>query len=328
MGMKVTIVGGAGTVGSTAAYRIAQEAAVSEIVLVDPRRNVCEAHALDIEQAMVFRTGVRVRAGEIKDTENSHIIIVAVAVWGRGPVATRGLTLEEDMKLLMEVMPSLITASPSALWIVVSAPLDVLVYWIHHTFSIPRKRLIGFNRNDTARLCWAVGKVLSVPAPDVEAYVIGEHGETQVPVMSRIRVRGEKVTLDAAQREKVKSLVDGFLPRWNSLQPGRTAGWATGESLGDMVTSAAAEDGRIIVCSSVLEGEYGLRNVSLGVPMRLGREGVKEIIEFNLDAGERDGLQVSAAKIREQITKGQGFVDEFVQRTENLLPLLKGGTRS
>ncbi len=328
MGMKVTIVGGAGTVGTCTAHRIAQDGVVSELVLVDSRRNVAEAHALDLDEAMAPRTGVHVRGGEVKDAAGSDIIIMAVGIWGRPTVASRSLQIEHDLKLLMELMPPLIRHSPSALWIIVTAPVDVLVYWIHRTFSIPRTRVVGFNQNDTARLRSAIGKVLSVPAGCVEAFVLGEHGETQVPILSNVKIRGEKVFLEADQREQVKIRTASYLTDWNKLQSGRTAGWTTGESLGDMVRSIAADDGTVFGCSSVLQGEYGLEDVSLGVPVRLGREGVKEIIEIGLDAGEREGLRASASTLQKQCRHGEAFVKASVQSIQETLTAIEGGMRS
>ena len=182
MGMKVSIIGGGGTVGSSAAFRLAQDGFASEIVLVDPRSNVAEAHALDIEQSVAHRANLRVRAGEIGDTADSDVIVLALAVWARPPVSSRVQSLRENLRLFMEVCPPLTSQSPAASWMVVSAPHDVFISLMGRMFSIPRKRLIGVSRNDTSRLRWAIAKILSVPATDVEAYVLGEHGETQVPL--------------------------------------------------------------------------------------------------------------------------------------------------
>lgn len=327
--MKITIVGGAGCVGSCAAFRLAQDGFASEIVLVDIRRNIAEAHALDIDQAVVHRTNTHVRAGEIKDSGDSDIIVMAVDVLGRPPTASRGQSLEQNLKLLTELMGPLIKESPSALWMIITNPVDALVYLIHRIFSVPRKKIIGMNRNDTSRLRWAVAKTFSVPATDVEGFVLGEHGDSQVHVMSDVRIRGEKVSLSAEQRGEIRNSAMSFLPRWIKLQPGRTAGWATAESIGDILSSMASSDGRIWVCSTPLEGEYGLRDVSLGVPMRLKPEGVKEIIEFDLDPVERDGLKASAERIQGQIKHGLAFLNDSIGALDEMLTLLKvkGGTK-
>jgi malate dehydrogenase len=327
--MKITIVGGAGCVGSCAAYRLAQDGFVSEIVLVDSRRNVAEAHALDIEQAVVHRTKTQVRAGDIKDTRDSDVIIVAVGVWGRSPIASRAMNLGQNLNLVMDLVRPLNAQSPSAFWMIVTTPVDALVHLIHRIFSIPREKVIGINRNDTSRLRWSVAKILSVPATDVEAFVLGEHGDTQVHVLSRVNVRGERVSMDAQQKEQVRNKIVGFLSQWNQLQSGRTAGWATAESIGDIVASMASGDEQMWASSTPLEGEYGLRDVSLGVPVRFGPAGVKEIIEFDLDPAEMSGLEASANAIREQVKRGEALLSESAGALNELLTSLKdGGKRS
>jgi malate dehydrogenase len=316
--MKVTIVGGAGTVGSCSAFRLAQDGFASEILLVDPRRNVAQAHALDIEQAVVHRNPTQVQAGEIRDSQSSDLIIIALGMWGRPPVATRGEGLKQNLKSLFDVVPPLVASSPKAVWIIVSNPVDVLVYWIHKTFAVDRSRIIGINRNDTARFRWAIAKVLGVPTPGVEAFVIGEHGESQVRIFSRIWINGSPVSLDDEQVKQVTSKIGNFIPDWYRLQPGRTAAWTTAESIGDIVATMALDDGKTWVCSTPLEGEYGVEGVSLGVPMRVGLTGVKEIVEFDLDLNERAGIKASAEKVRSQIGQADAIVDESLAEMKQL----------
>ena len=322
--MKITIVGGAGCVGSCAAFRLAQDGFASEIVLVDTRHNLAEAHALDIDQAIVHRSKTRVHAGETADTQDSDVIIMAVDVLGRPLATSRGMTLEPNLKLMVELMGPLIRQSPSAFWMIVTNPVDVLVYLMHRIFSIPRETIVGMNRNDTSRLRWAVAKAFSVPATDVEGFVLGEHGDSQVHVMSQISIRGEKVTLDAQQMEQIRNSALEFLPRWIKLQPGRTAGWSTAESAGDILSSMASGDQRIWVCSTPLEGEYGLRDVSLGVPIRLGPGGVREIIEFDLAPVEKQGLNGSAQKMRAKIREGQAILRDAIGGLDEMVRLLRG----
>jgi malate dehydrogenase len=322
--MKITIVGGGGCVGSSVAFRLAQDGYASEIVLVDTRHNLAEAHALDIDQAVVHRSKARARAGETVDTAQSDIVIVAVDVLGRPPIVSRGMNLEPNLKLMVDLMGPLVEQSPTALWMIITNPVDVLVYLMHRIFSIPRKKIIGMNRNDTSRLRWAVAKTFSVPATDVEGYVLGEHGDSQVHVMSQVRIKGEKITLSAEQRQQIRNSALEFLPRWLKLQPGRTAGWSTAESAGDIFLSWASGDERIWVCSTPLEGEYGLRDVSLGVPVRLGPEGIKEIVQFDLEPTEREDLHTSAEKIKGMIAEGLAILQESAGRLDEMLRLLKG----
>jgi malate/lactate dehydrogenase len=306
--LKVTIIGGGGVVGSSAAYRIAQDGLASEIVLVDVRQNMAEAHALDIEQAIVHRATTRVRAGEIKDTRGSNVIIIGVGAVGRPFHSSRANHFEENMDIMKNLMEPLVNLSPSALWMIATVPVDSLVYMTHNHFSIPREKVIGVNRNDTSRFRWAIAKTLSVPATSVEAFVLGEHGDTLVPIFSHVRVHGKVVSLNSEPMKQIRRSILDFLPQWIKLQPGRTAGWTTAESIGDILVSMASKDDRVWACSTPLEGEYGLREVSLGVPIRMGPNGVKEIIEFDLDPSEQEALKESAKVVQEQIIRGQALL--------------------
>ena len=308
--MKVAIMGGGGVVGSTAAYRIAQDGIASEIILVDACPNIVEAHALDIEQAIARRAPTRVRAGRREDTKDSNVIIMAVGVVGSPSHASRANYLEENIGMMMDLVEPLVALSPFALWMIATVPVDTFVYLIHHHFSIPRKKVIGVNGNDTSRFRWAVAKTLSVPATSVEAFVLGEHGETLVPVFSHVRVNKEAVSLNSDQMKQIRTTLSDWLPNWLRLESGRSAGWTTAECIGDVLVSRTLDDDRAWACSTPLDGEYGYREVALGVPVRMGPEGVKEIIEFDLPPGEQEALNVSAEVIREQIKRGRALLDK------------------
>jgi malate dehydrogenase len=254
------------------------------------------------------------------------VIIVAVGLSNRPLLASRALNLEQSLKLIIDFVGPLSKQSPGAFWIIVTNPVDALVHLVHRTFSIAREKVIGLNRNDTCRLRWAVAKVLSVPATDVEAFVLGEHGESQVHLFSRVYVRGEKVSLNNEQREKVRNMIAGFVPQWIQLQSGRTAGWTTAESIGDIIASMAANDGRAWACSTPLEGEYGLRDVSLGVPVKVGPDGVKQIVEFDLEPAERQGLEASARTVQEQIKRGEALLIESAGALNKLVTSIKART--
>jgi malate dehydrogenase len=308
--MKVAIIGGGGVVGSTAAYRIAQDGIASEIVLVDARPNMAEAHALDIEQAVVRRAATRVRSGGIEDTRNSDVIIMAVGAVATASQTSRGSFLEENIGTTMDLVKRLAVLAPSALWMIATIPVDTFVYLIHRTFSIPRNKVIGVNGNDTSRFRWAVAKVLSLPAPSVEAFVLGEHGETLVPVFSQIRVNKEIVSLNSKQKKQIRTSISDWLPNWVRLDSGRSAGWTTAECIGGVLVSMASGDDRAWACAAPLAGEYGYRDIAFGVPVKMGPEGVKEIVELDLIPEERDALNVSAEVIRKQIKQGSVFLEK------------------
>jgi len=309
--MKVTIVGGSGVVGSSAAFRLAQDNKVSEIVLFDVRRNLAEAHALDIEQAVVHRSTARVRGGGVEETKGSDVIFMTASVPKHDVELSRREYLGVNLPLVLNMMKPVVALSPQALWIVATSPVDPLVYLIRRAFSMDRRRVIGLNRNDTSRFRWALAKTLSVPSTSVEAFVLGEHGDSQVPLFSSVKINGKPVSLDREAIAKVRAEMAGFFSKWNELQPGRTAGWTSAESLGDIVSSMASHDGRIWPASASLEGEYGLREVSIGVPVKLGPKGVEEIIEFPLEHDEQNALEASAASIKEMIRDGERLLADM-----------------
>lgn len=320
--MKVTIVGGAGVVGSASAFRIAQDGYATEIVLMDSRRNLAEAHSLDIEQAVAHRSATRVFTGEVEDAKGSDIIIMTAGVPHR-PVLSRAEFLSDNLPIVFNLAEALIPDSPLALWIIVSVPVDPLVYLMNQYLSIPRQRIIGLNWNDSSRFRWAIAKVLSIPATDIEAFVLGEHGDTQVPIFSQVRVRGERFFLNDDQIKKVQIEIQSFFIHWNRLQSGRTAGWNSAESIGDIVASIASSDGRIWVCSTILEGEYGLSGVSLGVPVKLTSQGVQEILKMDLDASEKSALKASADAVKEQILYGQLLLEKHKPLTQKENTLIR-----
>ncbi len=151
---------------------------------------------------------------------------------------------------------------------VVINPVDPLVTWLHRHSGLDRRRVLGYTLNDTLRLRTGVGLALGVPAAEVEAWVLGEHGDAAVPVFSRVRVRGERVTLEAADREAATDFVRGWYRRHVALDSGRSSTWTSGVG------------------------------VALGVPVRLGRGGVKHIEAWELDADERRGLAAAADVVR------------------------------
>jgi malate dehydrogenase len=304
--VKVTIVGASGAVGSATAFRIAQDGRVDEMVLIDARKNLAQAHALDIEQAVVHRSNIRVYSGEVEDSRDSDIVIMAAGVPHRA--ALRSEFLADNLPLILDLFKNILVYSPSALFMIASVPVDAIVYLVHKQFSIPRRKILGLNRNDSCRFRWAIGKIFSVPHTAVDAFVLGEHGETQVPVFSQIQINGNKVIPTQKNIKEIINTTSSFYTQWNNLQTGRTAGWTSAESLGDIVASISTGDGRFWACSTPLEGEYGLSDVSLGVPVRLSPEGIQEILEFELAQAERSALDVSARAVKEQIRHGQELI--------------------
>ncbi len=182
--------------------------------------------------------------------------------------------------------------------ILVTNPVDPLCTWARERSAIPRERLLGYTLNDSLRLRTAIGAELGVEPGRVEAWVIGEHGDESVALFERVLVDGEPVALDADQRERVIEFIRSWYTRHVALDSGRSSTWTSGLGLARMVEAIRADSGELWPASVVLEGEYGIEGASLGVPVRLGRGGVAELPEWDLEPEESAALRAGAETVR------------------------------
>jgi malate dehydrogenase len=195
---------------------------------------------------------------------------------------------------------------PDAVVLVATNPIDVFTYVFAHLADLPPERVIGYSWNDSLRLRWAVAAVLGVPVPDVEALVLGEHGDGQVPLFDRVTVRSQPVVLTPEQRGGVEEAVRGWFTTYQGLQSGRTSGWTSAVGIGEIVRAIASASPQLLPCSAILRGQYGLREVSLGVPVRLGPRGVRQIEELPLTEADLERLHAAARKVRAAIAVALG----------------------
>jgi malate dehydrogenase len=305
--MKVSFIGGGGTVGSTAAFRTAGQGQIDEIVLIDARDHVARAHAMDLELALADLgrpdAGATeggdtvVRAGGWDALTASDIVVFSAGVPERS-VATRDDYLAGNVAIVREAAGHLARQCPGAVVVVATNPIDVFTGALPRWTGMPARQFVGFSRNDSVRLRWAIARALGVRSVDVGAWVLGEHGELQVPLFDRVTVRGQAVQLTAEQEAAVLADIQSWFSSYQALQSGRTSGWVSGVGLGEMVGALLAAPDEPVPCSAMLSGEYGLSGVSLGVPARLGRDGVREVVELPLTDAQHDRLAAAAAKIK------------------------------
>lgn len=347
---KVAFIGGAGTVGSAAAFRVATQDIASEIVLIDARPNVAMSHVLDLEQAVAEISSSRFVGGEWADLAGCDIVVLSASLPERN-VASRDEYLAGNLAIVREAAEHL-AACPEAAVIVATNPVDVFTYVLAQLAGGAPGRFMGYSYNDTLRFRWALARTLDVRVADVDALVLGEHGETQVSLLDRVGVKGAPIHLTDQQRREVESATGTWFSNYQSLGAGRTSGWTSAMGIGRLVkalagppgattglgaaagpgpnsapevdappgagVAAAAAQGsgpaRAIPCSAVLHGEYGVSHVSLGVPVILGRGGVQEIIEVPLTPAERERLHLAARKVRRLIGQALRLVDDRAQR--------------
>ena len=314
--MKVSIVGGAGTVGSSAAFSIATQGLVDEVVLLDIAKNLATAHALDIAEAVVVcGYDTMVRAGDYEDMTGSGIAIVAVSapLPSNTPVIesntppqpvrfSRQNLLSRNIGLISEIAKAIEQFCPDAILITASNPVEALNYASFLLSSArDRKRFIGYSLNDTTRFRVWIAHTLGVEPSRVGFMTMGEHGDSQVPIFSALKVDGKSVNLSEQTKQELRTKPLEYLPYWGSLKPGRSSGWLSGAGLATMVNAISNNTREIFPCSAILAGEYGYEGFSMTVPAILGSQGIHEILEWKLDADEKQRLEESTSILRQAV---------------------------
>jgi malate dehydrogenase len=298
---KITVVG-AGNVGATAAQRLAERQLARTVVLVDVVEGIPQGKALDQWQAGPiegFDTRV-VGANDYAAAEGSDLFLVTAGV-ARKPGMSRDDLVKTNAGIVRQVAEHIRRVGPSSIVVVVSNPLDAMCYVARTVTGFPRERVIGMaGVLDTARYRAFLAEALGVSMGDIQAMVLGGHGDTMVPLVSYTTVSGIPVTqlLDA---ERLAAIVErtrnGGAEIVAHLKTG-SAYYAPSAAAVQMIEAIALDRKRILPCSAWLEGEYGLRDVYCGVPVQLGRGGMERIIEVALTDAERAALQASAEAVR------------------------------
>lgn len=294
--MKVTVIGAAGSVGAPAAFYIGAQGLADEIVLIDLRPNVVQQHAMDMSTAL-SSLDVKVTAGTYEDLGGSDVVINAAGV-PQGLIADRMEMLPKNIPLVRDVALAVKQHCPAAFLVTATNPIDPLNYATWRAGGFDRRQAVGYSINDSYRFREMVARTKGVRVGQVEATVIGEHGSTQVSLFSSVRIDGMPVSFSEEEKQTIRAEVPNILRRYEELQSGRTAGWTSAIGLAAIARAVLHDTGEVFPCSVVLEGEYGLRGMSMSVPVRLGSEGVQEILEWELALDEQAGLAITAGVLQ------------------------------
>lgn len=290
--IKASIIGASGTLGSAAAFMIATQGLVQELIMLDLNQNLLKSHVMDLEQAMTGMHDMQIRAGNPEDLAGSDLVIMtAGAPWRY--IESRMELLDDSLPIMQKVGTQIAQYCPDAVIITATNPVDPLNYALYQITGIDRSRLLGYSFNDSTRFRLMVARTLGVKSTQVEGYVIGEHGEHQVLLFSSVRVDGKPVNFSPEQKKKIREEIPNFLHAFESLGTGRTSGWTSAVGLTAMVSAIVKNTGCIYPCSVLLNGEYGAPEISASLPVKLGRQGLQEIIELELSPDERDELESS-----------------------------------
>ena len=311
MRKKITVVG-AGNVGATLVQRLA-ERDYADLVMVDIVEGLPQGKALDLREAgpVVGYDTYITGTNTYRETAGSDLCVITSGL-PRKPGMSRDDLVETNMKIVREVTQKLVRASPKTILIVVSNPLDAMCHVAIKASGFPRERVIGMaGILDTARFRSFIAEELSVSVRDVQAYVLGGHGDTMVPLTRYTSVAGvpvEKLINKKRLAEIVQRARDGGAEVVALLKTG-SAYYAPSAAVAEMVDSIILDQKRVLPCAAQLAGEYGYRGLFIGVPCKLGSKGLEQVVEIDLTAGEKKALDRSAAAVKELV----GVVDRAMK---------------
>ncbi len=299
---KITVVG-AGNVGATAAQRIAEKQLARHVVMVDVADGIPQGKGLDQYQSAPIEGFDSLVTGtnDYAETAGSEIVVITAGI-ARKPGMSRDDLLATNAGIVRQVSEAIKATSPDAIIVMVSNPLDVMCYVAKKVTGFPRERVIGMaGVLDTARFRAFLAQALDVSVRDIQAMVLGGHGDTMVPLVSYTSVSGIPVTqlLDRARLDAIVTRTrSGGAEIVKHLKTG-SAYYAPLAAAVEMVKAIVHDEKRVLPCAAWLEGEYGMSGLFLGVPCKLGRRGLERIFEVELTASERAELAKSAEAVRE-----------------------------
>jgi len=297
---KVTVVG-AGNVGATVANVLAHDDFVKEIVLLDIKGEMAQGKALDSwQQAPIDGYSSFLRGtGDYAQTADSDVVVITAGL-PRKPGMSRDDLISTNANIVNTVTKNLLQYSPNAIIIVVSNPLDVMTYAAHKTSGLPASKVIGMaGILDTARYRAFLAEELQVSPKDIQAILMGGHGDTMVPLPRYTTVGGIPVT-ELISAEKLEAIVNRTKKGGGELVElmGTSAWYAPGAAAAQMVTAILKDERRIFPCCIKVEGQYGIDGVYVGVPVILGKNGVEKVIELDLNADEKALLDDSTIAVK------------------------------
>lgn len=302
MKSKVTVVG-AGNVGATCANVLAINEVASEVVLLDVKEGVAEGKAMDIMQTaqlMGFDTVVKGCTNDYAQTANSDVVVITSGV-PRKPGMTREDLIGINAGIVKSVAESILAYSPNAILIIVSNPMDTMACLAMKILGLPSNRIIGMGGAlDSSRFMYYLSEALQCNANDVQGMVIGGHGDTtMVPLTSLATYKGVPVS-KILSKEKLQEVAKATMVGGATLTGllGTSAWMAPGAASAIVVEAILRDQKKIIPCSVVLNGEYGLNDIMIGVPVILGKNGVEKIVELELSEEEKEKFAASAVAVR------------------------------
>jgi malate dehydrogenase len=303
MNRKVTVVGGAGNVGATVARSIAEKG-LADVVIIDIAETKAAGVALDIyETCPIIGSDSRVIGGSDWSAAAGSDIVVVTSGKPRKPGMSRDDLVKDNYAIMQSIAPNIANHCPDAIVIPVANPLDAMSQALFRLTKFPRERVIGMaGVLDSARMSTFIAMELNVSVQNVHSFVLGGHGDTMVPLARYSTVAGIPIT-ELLSKERIEAIskrtADGGAEITKLV--GTSAWYAPGQAAAEMCEAILKDKKKILPCSVFLQGEYGVRDLFVGVPVKLGARGVEQIVEIKLTAEEDAALKKSAASVKELV---------------------------
>ena len=301
--MKVTVVG-AGAVGASCAEYIALKNFASEVVLVDIKEGFAEGKAMDLMQTASlngFDTRIKGVTGDYSQTAGSDVAVITSGI-PRKPGMTREELIGTNANIVKSVVEQLVKYSPNVIVIIVSNPMDTMAYLVHKATKLPKNHIIGMGGAlDSARFRYRLAEALNAPISDVDGMVIAAHSDSGMLPLTRLATyRGVPVN-EFLSEERLAKVAEDTKVGGATLTKllGTSAWYAPGAAVSALVQAIACDQKKLFPCSVLLEGEYGQKDVSVGVPVIIGKDGVEKIVEIALDDAEKAKFSESTQAVRE-----------------------------
>ncbi len=307
--MKVTVVG-AGAVGASCAEYIAIKNFASEVVVLDIKEGYAEGKAMDLMQTASlngFDTKITGTTNDYSKTAGSHIAVITSGI-PRKPGMTREELIGINAGIVKTVATNLIQHSPNVILIVVSNPMDTMTYLVHKSTGLPKNKIIGMGGAlDSARFKYRLAEALEAPISDIDGMVIGGHSDTGMVPLASHATRNSINVSEFISEDRLQQVVEDTKVGGATLTKllGTSAWYAPGAAVSSLVQSIACDQKKMFPCSTLLEGEYGLNDICIGVPVILGKNGIEKIVDIPLSDGEKAKMKESAAGV----TKTNGLLE-------------------
>lgn len=300
--MKVTVVG-AGAVGASCAEYIAIKNFASEVVVLDIKEGFAEGKAMDLMQTASlngFDTKIVGVTNDYSKTAGSDIAVITSGI-PRKPGMTREELIGINAGIVRTVSSNLIKHSPNVILIVVSNPMDTMAYLVHKSTGLPKNRIIGMGGAlDSARFKYRLAEALDAPISDVDGMVIGGHSDTGMVPLTRHATRNSVKVSEFLSDDRLSQVAEDTKVGGATLTKllGTSAWYAPGAAVSSLVQAIACDQKKMFPCSVMLDGEYGLKDICIGVPVILGRNGIEKIVDIDLNDAEKAKMQESAVGVR------------------------------